>query len=138
MQEMRPSCEGRAAEHVSNVKKHGTRKKPTSDTKTLWVKTFRCFECGKSSHKMPKCRQCSQALKKIRFAIDRSGKTEVKLDLCGGYWWLFANKIPVVPASNLSSRNLYSRLHVFFFLRLFVSYYNIAFFRHGSSRNRLV
>ena len=56
-----PPCEGRAAEHVSNVKEHGTRKKPTSDTKTLWVKTFRCFECGKSSHKMPKCRQCSQA-----------------------------------------------------------------------------
>ena len=56
-----PPCEGRAAEHVSNVKEHGTRKKPTSDTKTLWVKTFRCFGCGKSSHTMPKCRQCSQA-----------------------------------------------------------------------------
>ena len=56
-----PSCEGRAAEHVSNVMEHGTRKKPTSDAKTLWVKTFRCFGCGKSSHKMPKCRQCSQA-----------------------------------------------------------------------------
>ena len=49
--------EGGAAERVPNVK-DSTSKKPASDAKTLWVKTFRCFECGKSSHKMPKCRQC--------------------------------------------------------------------------------
>ena len=30
-------------------------------TKTMWVTVFKCFHCGKPGHKLPKCRQCSQA-----------------------------------------------------------------------------
>ena len=31
------------------------------DKKTLWVTVFKCFQCGKRGHKLPKCTQCSQA-----------------------------------------------------------------------------
>ena len=27
----------------------------------MWVTIFRCFECGKHGHKLPKCMQCNQA-----------------------------------------------------------------------------
>ena len=55
-----PPREGGAAKHAPDSQ-DSTRKKTTSDAKTLWVKTFRCFARGKCSNKMPKCRQCSQA-----------------------------------------------------------------------------
>ena len=29
--------------------------------KTLWVTIFRCFNCGKHGHNLPKCQQCAQA-----------------------------------------------------------------------------
>ena len=44
-----PVCDGTKAKNNSNEKK------------TLWVTVFKCFQCGKRSHKLPKCTQCSQA-----------------------------------------------------------------------------
>ena len=35
--------------------------KPKAKGKANWVNTFRCFECGKRDHNLPKCRQCAQA-----------------------------------------------------------------------------
>ena len=45
-----PVCDG------TETKKHGNLEK-----KTLWVTVFKCFQCGKHGHKLPKCTQCSQA-----------------------------------------------------------------------------
>ena len=39
----------------------GMHKKNTGGKKTMWVTIFRCFECGKHGHDLPKCRQCNQA-----------------------------------------------------------------------------
>ena len=36
-------------------------KKNISEHKALWVTVFKCFQCGKRGHKLPKCTQCSQA-----------------------------------------------------------------------------
>ena len=36
-------------------------KKHINENKTLWVTVFKCFQCGKRGHKLPKCIQCSQA-----------------------------------------------------------------------------
>ena len=36
-------------------------KKTNNGEKTLWVTFFKCFQCGKRGHKLPKCTQCSQA-----------------------------------------------------------------------------
>ena len=36
-------------------------KKNINEHKTLWVTVFKCFQCGKRGHKLPKCTQCSQA-----------------------------------------------------------------------------
>ena len=36
-------------------------KKHINENKTLWVTVFKCFQCGKRGHKLPKCTQCSQA-----------------------------------------------------------------------------
>ena len=36
-------------------------KKHSNEHKTLWVTIFKCFQCGKHGHNLPKCRQCSQA-----------------------------------------------------------------------------
>ena len=36
-------------------------KKNINEHKTLWVTVFKCFQCGKPGHKLPKCTQCSQA-----------------------------------------------------------------------------
>ena len=36
-------------------------KKTINEHKTLWVTVFKCFQCGKRGHKLPKCTQCSQA-----------------------------------------------------------------------------
>jgi len=44
-----------------DVVKFDGKKKQSGDTKTLWVTIFRCFHCGKHGHRLPKCRQCSQA-----------------------------------------------------------------------------
>ena len=35
-------------------------KKKTAE-KTMWVTVFKCFQCGKHGHKLPKCNQCAQA-----------------------------------------------------------------------------
>ena len=35
--------------------------KKKTGTKTMWVTAFRCFNCGKHGHRLPKCTQCSQA-----------------------------------------------------------------------------
>ena len=32
-----------------------------TDAKSLWLTVFKCFQCGKHGHNLPKCRQCSQA-----------------------------------------------------------------------------
>ena len=40
----------------------GTKQKNSiKEKKTLWVTVFKCFQCGKRGHKLPKCTQCSQA-----------------------------------------------------------------------------
>ena len=44
-----------------NIGVETNKKKTTGGKKTLWVTVFRCFHCGKHGHKLPKCRQCSQA-----------------------------------------------------------------------------
>ena len=36
-------------------------KKNINENKTLWVTVFKCFQCGKRGHKLPKCTQCTQA-----------------------------------------------------------------------------
>ena len=36
-------------------------KKNANENKSLWVTVFKCFQCGKRGHKLPKCTQCSQA-----------------------------------------------------------------------------
>ena len=41
--------------------KDATQKKKNMHEKTLWVTIFKCFQCGKRGHKLPKCTQCSQA-----------------------------------------------------------------------------
>ena len=38
-----------------------TKTKKAINEKTLWVTVFKCFQCGKRGHKLPKCTQCSQA-----------------------------------------------------------------------------
>ena len=52
--------DGGAAEQpiVTDVAK---KKKNINDKKSLWVTVFKCFQCGKRGHKLPKCTQCSQA-----------------------------------------------------------------------------
>ena len=43
-------------------KSNGTKTKIKSGgKKALWVTVFRCFECGKRGHNLPKCSQCGQA-----------------------------------------------------------------------------
>ena len=39
----------------------GEKKKNNAEVKSLWVTVFKCFQCGKRGHKLPKCNQCSQA-----------------------------------------------------------------------------
>ena len=36
-------------------------KKNINGNKSLWVTVFKCFQCGKRGHKLPKCTQCTQA-----------------------------------------------------------------------------
>ena len=43
------------------MKKHPNASSKLSGKKSMWVKVFRCFECGKRGHNLPRCRQCSQA-----------------------------------------------------------------------------
>ena len=44
------------------VKPDGKKEKTkTGGKKTMWVTVFRCFECGKHGHKLPKCMHCNQA-----------------------------------------------------------------------------
>ena len=58
----------RMTNNTNNKKKAGnktaTDKKATGNKtgkKTLWVTVFRCFECGKHGHRLPKRMQCNQA-----------------------------------------------------------------------------
>ena len=37
------------------------KKKNAADAKSVWVTVFKCFQCRKSGHNLPKCTQCSQA-----------------------------------------------------------------------------
>ena len=37
------------------------KKKNAADAKSLWVTVFKCFQCGKPGHNLPKCTQCSKA-----------------------------------------------------------------------------
>ena len=37
------------------------KKKNAGGKKTMWVTIFKCFECGRHGHDLPKCRQCNQA-----------------------------------------------------------------------------
>ena len=48
-----------ATEHA--VRDGTKQKKSINEKKTLWVAVFKCFQCGKRGHKLPKCDQCSQA-----------------------------------------------------------------------------
>ena len=41
--------------------KTGKGKPPLGDRKVPWVTIFRCYECGKHGHNLPKCAQCGQA-----------------------------------------------------------------------------
>ena len=41
--------------------KSGKLNEPKGKGKANWVNTFRCFNCGKSGHNLPKCSQCGQA-----------------------------------------------------------------------------
>ena len=54
-----PESDDEPTGQVSNgdtiAKKHGKK------LKTMWVTVFRCFQCAKPGHNMPKCGQCSQA-----------------------------------------------------------------------------
>ena len=43
------------------IVKDATKQKKNTNQKTLWVTIFKCFQCGKRGHKLPKCTQCSQA-----------------------------------------------------------------------------
>ena len=52
--------DGGAAERPI-VKDVAKKKKNINDKKSLWVTVFKCFQCGKHGHKLPKCTQCSQA-----------------------------------------------------------------------------
>ena len=52
--------DGGAAEQPI-VKDVANKKKNINDKKSLWVTVFKCFQCGKRGHKLPKCTQCSQA-----------------------------------------------------------------------------
>ena len=52
--------DGGAAEQPI-VKDVAKKKKNINDKKSLWVTVFKCFQCGKRGHKLPKCTQCSQA-----------------------------------------------------------------------------
>ena len=41
--------------------KPGKKSIPKGKAKANWVNTFRCFECGKRGHNLPRCQQCAQA-----------------------------------------------------------------------------
>ena len=41
--------------------KPGNKPKAKTKGKANWVNTFRCFECGKRGHNLPRCQQCAQA-----------------------------------------------------------------------------
>ena len=43
------------------IVKDVAKKKKNINDKSLWVTVFKCFQCGKRGHKLPKCTQCSQA-----------------------------------------------------------------------------
>ena len=57
--EPQPPFDGGAPEHA--IVKDATKKKGKLHETTLWVTIFKCFQCGKRGHKLPKCNQCSQA-----------------------------------------------------------------------------
>ena len=57
--EPQPPFDDGAAEHP--IVNDATKKKKNMNQKSLWVTIFKCFQCGKSGHKLPKCTQCSQA-----------------------------------------------------------------------------
>ena len=51
--------DGGAAEQP--ILKDVAKKNKNINDKSLWVTIFKCFQCGKRGHKLPKCTQCSQA-----------------------------------------------------------------------------
>ena len=64
------SASGAASDHSSAnastapptpIVQDGAKKKNKTDAKSLWLTVFKCFQCGKHGHNLPKCRQCSQA-----------------------------------------------------------------------------
>ena len=55
------STRGGGAAEQPIVKDVAKKKKNINDKKSLWVTVFKCFQCGKRGHKLPKCTQCSQA-----------------------------------------------------------------------------
>ena len=57
--EPQPPSDGGTAEQP--IVKDATKQKKNTNQKTLWVTIFKCFQCGKRGHKLPKCTQCSQA-----------------------------------------------------------------------------
>ena len=57
--EPQPPSDGGTAEQP--IVKDATKQKKNTNQKTLWVMIFKCFQCGKRGHKLPKCTQCSQA-----------------------------------------------------------------------------
>ena len=57
--EPQPPSDGGAAEQP--IVKDATKKEKNMNQKSLWVTIFKCFQCDKRGHKLPKCTQCSQA-----------------------------------------------------------------------------
>ena len=57
--EPQPPSDGGTAEQP--IVKDAAKQKKNTNEKTLWVTIFKCFQCGKRGHKLPKCTQCSQA-----------------------------------------------------------------------------